>query len=380
MHEKHIACESCDKIYPLTTKVFRCSCGGSVEVIFDYKKMRSLSFKGRPFNHSRYTELYPGKNLISLGEGGTPLISSKQDEAVNVLFKNEAVNPSGSFKDRGSAVEISKALEFKTKKVICASTGNMGASVAAYAARAGLSCNIIVPQDAQQNKLHQILTHGARVYQINDDYDYAANVAQKISQTKGHFLLGDYLYRREGTKSVGFELAEQVEADYVFVPVGNGTLLSAIWKAYTEFKLLKKIRSLPRLVSVQAQESSTVSDALMKGTKLKNLLHPHSIATAIEVGVPLDGKRTLNAIKASKGFACEVSDQEILKARERLAQKEGLYSEPAGAAAYAGFLKVKDSLPKKSTVVCLVTGHGLKTSLRGGKVIKIRRSTIQKIQ
>lgn len=366
MYEKYILCLDCKRKLPLNKPIFRCpECNGSLEVIFNYSKLKRVKKLFFPeFNHSRYLKFYPVKNIISLQEGGTPLLRSKNIEKkfqldFELYFKYEAENPSASFKDRGSSVEIAKALEFGAKKVICASTGNMGASVAAYSAVANLECTILVPKDTLSSKIQQILDYGAKVFKVNGDYTQAAKLAMKFHRKKGFYLLGDYLYRREGTKSLGFELAEKIQADYIFSPVGNGTLISAVWKAYKEFKRLGFIKKIPRLVGIQAKGCNPVVRAWETGEEIKPM-KGKTIAVAIECGNPLDGKRALLSIQASKGFALDVSDSEILYARELLDKKEGLLSEPAGAVSLAGLLKAKERIPPDSKVVCLVTGHGLK--------------------
>jgi threonine synthase len=379
MHEKFILCTDCGKKYPVWKKIFRCVCGGTLEVVFDYNKIRSgfrERIRKRDFNHARYIELYPVRQLVSLQEGGTPLIRSRNLEKFlglkfEIYFKYEAQNPTGSFKDRGSSVEVAKAREFGAKRVICASTGNMGASVSAYSGIANMKCFVFTPRDARIAKLEQMLAHGANVYRIHGDYVRAARLAEDIYKKYGVYLLGDYLYRREGTKSVGFELCEQLgEMDYIISPVGNGTLISATWKAVNEFRTLGFIKSRPRMVGVQARVCSTVARAYKKGGEIVQVRNPHTIALAIECGYPIDGKMALKAINESGGFAEEVSDREILKAREILARREGLFAEPSGAASLAGLIKSKDSIKRGSRVVCIVTGHGLKSPMTGvsGKV------------
>lgn len=393
MFEKYILCSGCGKKYHLRELVFRCrECGESLEVIFDYSKLRKAArmFRERPFNHMRYRELYPAGNPLSLGEGGTPLIRSRNLErelklGFQLWFKCEFMNPTGSFKDRGSSVEVARALEMvrlnkakeKTPRhdsgikrglagneVVCASTGNMGASVAAYSALAGLECSIFTPRDAPPAKLEQILAYGARVFHINGSYTQVAGIAEQAFNKYGAYLLGDYLFRREGTKSVGFEIAEQMpETDYVFCPVGNGTLISATWKAFKEFETLGLIGKIPAMTGIQAAGCAP----LIKGRPIRD---PHTIATAIECGDPLDGKRALESVKESGGFMERVTDKEILKARELLARREGLFAEPSGATALAGIIKARGMVKKGSRVVCLVTGHGLKAPYTGvrGKI------------
>ncbi len=391
MFGRHILCSGCGREYPIKELIFRCrECGGSLEVVFDYRRLRGAvgNFRGRPFNHLRYRELYPVREPLALGEGGTPLIRSKNLErelglGFRLWFKCEFLNPTGSFKDRGSSIEVARALEtmklnkarersprpgLSTKRglagrgVVCASTGNMGASVAAYSALAGLECSIFAPRDAPPVKLEQILAYGARVFHVNGNYAQVAGIAEQAFEKYGAYLLGDYLFRREGTKSVGFEIGEQLPGtDYVFCPVGNGTLISAAWKAFREFRILGLLKKTPKMAGIQASGCAP----LIKGRPVRN---PHTLATAIECGDPLDGKRALEAVRESKGFMGKVTDREILGARELLARREGLFAEPAGAAALAGILKAKGSIEEGSRVVCLVTGHGLKapyTGIRG---------------
>ena len=340
-----------------------------MEVIFDYAKMKKLSRRkilARPFNHARYREFYPVRNLVSIQEGGTPLVRSKNIEQefklpFELYFKYEAQNPTGSFKDRGSSVEIARALELGARRVICASTGNMGASVAAYSAMANLACYIFTPKFAPQIKMEQILAYGAKVYHIRGDYTKAARMVERANNEFGIYMLGDYLWRREGTKSVGFEICDQLKnPDYVICPIGNGTLISAVWKAFKEFRTLGWIKHRPKMIGVQASTCQPVCRAFARKSKISPLCG-RTVATAIECGDPLDGERALRAVGESKGFCVAVNDKEILRARQLLARREGLFAEPAGAVALAGLLKAKSKINPGSKVVCLVTGHGLKT-------------------
>jgi threonine synthase len=379
MFEKYIICSKCGEKYGLNSKVFRCEkCSGSLEIIFDYKKLRNFvnlkMIRSRPFNHLRYKEFYPVRTLISIQEGGTPLIRSKNIEKkykldFNLYFKYEALNPTGSFKDRGSSIEISKALELGAKRVICASTGNMGASVAAYSGVANIECSIFTPKDAKHVKIEQILAYGSKVYKVHGDYTKTESMVEQAFRKYGVYLVGDYPYRREGTKSVGFEIAEQLDFNlantYIFTPVGNGTLISSLWKAMNEFYSLGFLKEKPKLVGIQAKGCNPVAKAFERGEEIKPLKNPKTLATAIECGNPLDGNRAVKSISKSSGFSESVSDREILKARELLAEEEGLFAEPAGAVSLAGLLKSRNRIKKGSKVVCLVTGHGLKTPRTG---------------
>ncbi len=267
MFAKNIHCAECGKDYPLSFSSARCTCGGSLEVTMDYKKLSRLKRKdilARPFNHSRYAEFFPVRKLVSVQEGGTPLVRSKRIEkefrlAFKLWFKYEAQNPTGSFKDRGSSVEIARALEKKAKHVVCASTGNMGASVSAYSAMSGLKCSILSPEDTAFVKMEQILAYGARLYHLKGDYTEAAKTVENLCKKKSLYMLGDYLWRREGTKSVGYEICDQMKAiDYVVCPVGNGTLISATWKAFQEFYTLGWLKKLPVISGIQSSRCSPV--------------------------------------------------------------------------------------------------------------------------
>jgi len=394
MHQKHLICFKCGKRFGINDIVFRCDeCGSSLEVGFDYHKIKKNvtkeKLRSRPFNHARYSELYPVPEILSIQEGGTPLIRSKRIEkelklGFELWFKYEAQNPTGSFKDRGSSVELARALDIIRNKgnpfkgVVCASTGNMGASVAAYSSMANLKCTIFTPRDAVDIKLEQILAYGAKVYKINGDYTQAAELVEQAFQKHGVYLLGDYLYRREGTKSVGFEIADQMDfqvPDYVVCPIGNGTLISAVWKAFNEFKILGLTKNMPHMIGIQAKGCDPVNKAFNKNSKIKHVCGS-TIATAIECGDPLDGPRALVVMKESDGFTDNISDATILKTRELLAKSEGLFTEPAGAVSFAGLLAIKNKIPKGSRVVCLLTGHGLKTPRTAikGSVKKISAS------
>jgi len=378
MFETRILCPLCGNTYPLKTLIFTCrKCGSTLEIEFDYSRLKkSLSKEeliSRPFLHSRYHELYPVKNLISLQEGGTALLRSRNLEkelklGFELFFKYEGTNPTGSFKDRGSSVEVAKALEFKASRTVCASTGNMGASVAAYSGIANLDCAIFTPKDTASTKMEQILAYGAKVYHTSGDYTQAMKMAEEVAREGKAYLLGDYLYRREGTKSIGFEIYDQLaNPDYVFCPVGNGTLITATWKAFREFKLLGFQKNLPKMAGIQAEECSPVVKAFREESPIRAVKNPHTVAVAIECGDPIDGKGVLKAIRDSGGFAERVLDKEILRARELLAKREGLFAEPGGSAAFAGILKSKEKIEKGSRVVCLVTGHGLKSPRTGVK-------------
>ena len=238
----------------------------------------------------------------------------------------------------------------------------MGSSIAAYCARAGIDAKIFVPQGLRGPKYKQMQAHGAEIVRVEGDYDLAAKQAWQEYEERGNYLLGDYPYRGEGEKTVGFEIAEQIEADKIVIPVGNGTLLHSIWKSYKELEMVGLIEDIPQMVGVQAEGCNTVVGALTKGKSEPIPLEKvDTVAGAIACGDPLDGEQAIQSIEESEGFGLTVSDEEIMEAKKLLATKEGIYAEEAGAAALAALIYNKDKFREKENVVCLVTGHGLKT-------------------
>ncbi len=367
MFIKRLECFHCGKRFKRSRLLYRCSrCNGSLEIVYDYARLKELNWRRlrkRPFNHWRYKEFYPHcQSIITLDEGGTQLVKSRFDHAV--FYKLELQNPTGSFKDRGSTIEVSHARDLKARLIICASTGNMGTSIAAYSARAGLPCEIVLPTVTTKEKMRQIRNFGAKISRVKGDYALAAKTAYKKFQHHQGFLVGDYSFRGEGEKSVGFEIIDQLmerklasSPVYIICPIGNGTLISAIWKGFKEFKKAGLVQTLPILVGVQAGGCNPVSKSFNTNMPIKKLI-PKTIAGAIACGDPLDGEKAVRALKESNGRVIEVSDKEMLIARKEMATTEGIDSEPSGAAAYAAFKKL--NLPKNTIKVLVITGHGLK--------------------
>ncbi len=365
-------CFKCGKSYPLSPMKYRCECGGSLDIRYDYgrikKEMRNhkAEFLAETPSHWKYKKFYPVSNpLVSMREGGTPLLRSLKigkHIKCNLSFKMESANPTGSFKDRGSSVEMTKAIEMKAKRVACATTGNMGASVAAYCARAGIQARIFVPDNTPKQKLAQIAAYGAEIKHVRGTYEDAAAAAEMQSKNN-YYLAGDYPYRGEGEKSVGFEIMEQFpKAEYIVCPIGNGTLIYAVWKALKEFGVCGLIKRLPRLVGVQAEGCNPVARAFSENRNfIEPIKKPRTFADAIACGNPIDGLEALSALRESRGFAASVSDSEIKNAIKILGC-EGIYAEPGGAAATAGLLKTakRDNPFAGKNVVSIISGHGLK--------------------
>lgn len=331
------------------------------------------ALKNAPVSAMKYVAFYPienFKNIISLEEGGTPLIHAKnlgKEQSLKYLYlKNEGMNPTGCFKDRGTLVEVTKAKEMGAKAICLASTGNMAASVAAYSSVAGIPCYVLVPEGTPIGKLSQTLTFGARVIQIRGDYSECAKLAEQMSKRFGYYLAGDYTFRTEGQKSEGYEIIEQLfwkSPDYVLCPIGCGTNFHAIYKGIKEFHKLGLTDKIPKLIGVQSPGCNPISLAVSQKNKdFEIQTHPNTIASAMCVGNPLDGKKILDDIYESGGTCIDVSDEEILEAQQDLSRNEGVFAEPSGAMSYGAVKKLqKDSFFKKDDViVCMVNGNGLK--------------------
>lgn len=373
MHVDALRCSECGETYTSSDPRYRCGCGGPLEVVYDYGEIRGAIswglFESRDFAHFRYRELLPvaeAGNMVGMGCGGTPLVASRtlgDDLGLpGVHFKVESTNPTASFKDRGTSVEIGRALDHGAGRVVAASTGNMGASIAAYAARAGVGARVYVPRGLRGPKRRQMEAYGAQVVEVDGGYEEAEGEARRLWEEEGVYLMGDYPYRGEGQKTVGFELADQGPPDVVVLPVGNGTLLRYTWKAFSELSMLGLLESPPHLVAVQAEGCSTVVRALDEGLdEVEPVEEPETVASAIEVGNPVDGQGALEAVRDSGGFGVEVSDDRILGARDLLAEREGLYAEEAGAVAFGGVMEARKEFDGDEEVVSVVTGHGLKT-------------------
>jgi len=307
--------------------------------------------------------------VVTLNEGDTPLVESLSLGALSgvplkVYLKYEGANPTGSFKDRGMTMAITKAKEAGSKAVICASTGNTSASAAAYAARAGMACYVILPKGAiALGKLAQAMMHGAKVIAIEGNFDDALEIVKAISEEYDVTLVNSINpYRIEGQKTGAFEIVEQLGGkapDFHFIPVGNAGNITAYWKGYKEYKRKGKISKLPRMMGFQA----ALSAPIVKGHPIKN---PKTLATAIKIGNPASWQFATAARDESGGVIDLVTDAQIIAAYKHLGKVEGVFCEPASAASVAGFMKLakagyfKKAAPRGGTAVCVLTGHGLK--------------------
>ncbi len=348
---------------------------GPWEVEMDLKKVLTKLnldyFRKSPPYVSKYLPFLPIENyksFVSLGEGGTPLIRSTKLEkklGIELYFKLETQNPTGSFKDRGSAVEISFAKEIGAKGIVLASTGNMAASCSCYAANAGIPCFIFVPEGTPPSKLAQVISYGGHIVQVKGNYGDASNMAEEVARKLNFYLAGDYALRVEGHKTAAFELIDQLffEApDYVIVPMGCGTNIASYQKGFREYLSLGFIEKLPKLIGAQAKGACPIINSVNK--KLKNFTALKQIdtqASAIAINNPLDGIKALDAIYSSNGSGFAVTDNEMLAAQHLLAKEEGQFVELSSAATFAALIKLakKHTLQGKK-VICILTGSGLK--------------------
>jgi threonine synthase len=300
--------------------------------------------------------------VITLLEGNTPLIpvpaiAAEIDRGVKVFAKYDGLNPTGSFKDRGMTMAISKAREAGAKAVICASTGNTSAAAAAYARRAGMRAFVLIPDGyVALGKLGQALIYGAEVIAIDGNFDEALSAVRELSEKYPVTLVNSVNpYRLEGQKTAAFEVVDVLgnAPDWLCIPVGNAGNISAYWMGFCQYKALGKSDRLPRMMGFQAAGAAP----FIAGSPVA---HPETLATAIRIGNPANWEKAWEASKASQGEFHAVTDGEILDAYRLLAGKEGIFCEPASAASVAGLLKVKEQVPDGATVVCVLTGNGLK--------------------
>ena len=371
----HLACIHCGARYPPDAVIYTCNrCGHLLEVRYPLGEIRidRKEWQRRPLSVWRYRELLPvAGSPVTLREGGTPLYPLEQlgkEMGLRSLHaKHEGMNPSGSFKDRGMTVGVSMALQLGKQTVACASTGNTSASLAMYAAKAGIPSVVLLPAGkVALGKVAQALIHGARVIAIRGNFDRALEMIHELCLSHGLYLLNSVNpYRLEGQKTIGFEVLDQLGGvpDRIVLPVGNAGNISAVHKGLTELKDLGFIDSLPRMTGVQAEGSAPVVRAIREG--LPEVIPepaPETVATAIRIGAPVNGEKALAAIRKTGGTAVSVSDAEILAMQKALASREGIGIEPASAASVAGVRRMVEEgiIDRDERVVCVVTGHLLK--------------------
>jgi threonine synthase len=374
-----LECFECGARFDINERIYECPrCGGLLEVEFTREELKR-NLKRHPLEGNlrvwRYRAFMPvldDSKIVSINEGGTPLVRcgrlARELGVEELYIKFEGANPTGSFKDRGMTVGVTKALEFGVRTVACASTGNTSASLAAYAARAGLRCLVLLPKaKVALGKLVQTVFHGAQVISIRGNFDQALEILRQLcAERRDIYLLNSINpFRPQGQKTIGFEIAEQLGRvpDRVVVPMGNCANIWAIYKGFLEFRMVGLTKNIPRMTGIQAEGAKPIVDAFKRNLdRFVPVERPETIATAIRIGNPVNGPKALRAIRDSGGTAEAVSDAEIIEAQKMVAKFEGIGIEPASAASVAGLRKLLEAeeINRDEVIVCVATGHVLK--------------------
>jgi threonine synthase len=375
-----LRCKACGTTYPLQKRYVCEKCYAPLEVAYDYEaiQLKRSSFKNRPRNIWRYIELLPvadTSKIVDLYTGYTPLQKAKRLGEIlglkELYIKNDTVNPTYSFKDRPVSVAVTKALEFDAEAIGCASTGNLAASSAAHAAKAGIPCYVFVPNDTEHNKIVQIAAYGATILTVDGTYDEANRLAMQVAE-EYNWVFANFNVRPyyvEGSKTLAFEVCEQLDwnpPDHVIVPTGSGALLCAIDKGFNEFAQLNLIdETRVKISCAQPHGSSPVVTALKRGEEIiEPLEHPNTIAKSLAIGDPGDGDYAVQKVRDSGGYAEDATDEDIIEAIKLLAKTEGIFTEPAGGVTVAVLKKLaeKGAFARNESIVCYITGNGLKTT------------------
>lgn len=368
----HLLCTGCGCRFEEDRVLYTCpECGSLLEV--GYEELAPLGDSTLSLSESvwKYREFLPVERRVSLDEGGTPLYEAGQlggwVGVDSLHVKHEGMNPSGSFKDRGMTVGVSKALELGMSKLACASTGNTSASLAVYGAKSGLGALVLLPENKVAiGKVSQALLHGAKVVAIGGNFDDALRLVREVCSSDSVYLLNSVNpFRLEGQKTVAFESVAQLGGapDRFVFPVGNAGNISAAYKGLDEWNRVGMLEEVPRMTGVQTDGARPLVDAFEKGRDdVAPEAAPETIATAIRIGDPVNAPKALKAIRSSGGTVLSVSDEEVVEAQRKLAALEGIGVEPASAAGVAGLKKLVEqgAVDRDEEVVCVATGHLLK--------------------
>ena len=393
MKSPFLACTKCQKEFPVGRVHPRCpSCNEPLEVVYPRLKKGKIPCKGTLLE--RYQAFFPFPSIhreVSLGEGNTPLLHSSVVASElgipKLFFKNETQNPTWSFKDRGTVTGLEHALSLGFKKIGTVSTGNMAVSVAAYGARAKAETYVLVSHGLPAEKVGPIAIYRPHLIMVDGDYSELYFKSLEIGEKFGiYFINSDVPFRVEGSKTIAYEICEQMDfdpPDYVIVPVSAGGNLRGILKGFEEFYRVGLIHRIPRMVVSQAGGCSPITNAFEKGKEtIERVLNPSTIAHAIENPFPPSGNQVLRKLKENGGTAVKVSDEEILEAQAMMA-KEGIFGQPEAAVPLAAVkeLLVDGYLKRTDSVVCIVTGGGLKyTAALAQHSFDVKKIGIEKIE
>ena len=375
---KYAQCVKCGKIYEAIPSLTNCSCGGILDIIYDYDYIRAhftreTLAQRRDNSMWRYRELLPveeGTPNTPLRVGWSPLYEAdrlaRQLGIRKLYVKDDGVNPTASLKDRASAMAVAKAWEAGAQVIACSSTGNAASSLAGNAAAAGLKTYIFVPSRAPKGKVAQLMTFGATVISVQGSYEDTFELSKQAIDRWGWYNRNAAInpYLSEGKKTVALEIMEQLDwqvPDYIAISVGDGCTIAGLWKGLKDLHAIGFIDRLPRLISAQAEGCCPLNRAIETGEPW-HPMEENTLADSIAVGVPRNADKALMAIRESGGIPVNVSDEEIMAAQKLLGRTCGVFGEPAGVAGTAGLKKLCEAgkIPASATVVSVVTGNGLK--------------------
>ena len=373
-----LQCRECKKEYESSFRYVCDECFGPLDVKYDFPQISAQTFAGREKTYWRYFEMLPIEdktNIISIGAGMTPLVRAEnlgKELGLDKLYiKNDSVNPTFSFKDRPAGVAVSKARELGLSAVGCASTGNLASATAAHAARGGFPCHVFAPGDLEMAKITQALSYGANYIAINGTYDDANRIAAQVGDSRGIGIVNINLRSHyvEGSKTLAYEVAEQLDwqiPDHLVVPVGSGAMLNAICKGFEELEQIGLTSDVSgmHMNAAQPRGCAPVVDAFQNNTTVIPVEHPDTVAKSLAIGDPGDGRYVLKRLAQYNGYADMANDSEILDAILLLARTEGIFTEPAGGVSVSVLKKLVEQgkIARDDTVVCYITGNGLKAT------------------
>lgn len=380
MYIEGAKCISCGKEWQLSDISYQCpTCQGNLDIVYNYKTLRNnypktrFSQQSKPYSIWRYLPFLPLKKTpkLPLQVGWTPLYPAPNEYGIKLFIKDEGRNPSGSLKDRATAVVLGSALETGIAHMAAASTGNAGASLACLSAGMGIPTTVFVPEKAPKAKIAQLCIFGTRVFSVTGSYDDAYDLCMRASNVLGWYNrnTGYNPLTREGKKTCAYEICEQLNwqpPDWVIVSVGNGNILSGLWKGFKDLYAIGYIDRLPKMAGVQSFASNAIALSVRHAKSNKSIdiasVQASTIADSIAVNTPRDGVFAVKAILESGGTVIEVTDTQILMAIKTVAQRWGVFGEPAGVACMAGLEKLweEGTLRLGERVVCVITGNGLK--------------------
>ena len=375
---RHAKCVKCGKLYEATPNLTNCSCGGILDIVYDYDYIKANLTKEklaarRDNSMWRYRELLPVEEdtpNTPLRVGWSPLYEAdrlaKQLRIKKLYVKDDGINPTASLKDRASAMAVAKAREAGAGVIACSSTGNAASSLAGNAAAAGLKTYIFVPSRAPKGKVAQLMTFGATVISVQGSYEDTFELSKQAIDRWGWYNRNAAInpYLSEGKKTVALEIMEQLDwqvPDYIAISVGDGCTIAGLWKGLKDLYAIGFIDRLPRLISAQAEGCCPLNRAIETGEPW-HPMEENTLADSIAVGVPRNADKALMAIRESNGVTVNVSDEEIMAAQKLLGRTCGVFGEPAGVTGAAGLKKLCEEgrIEPDATVVSVVTGNGLK--------------------